>query len=187
MCGPSGQDEADKATAVAVLDAIDENFPVDKQPIEVYCEDNKLLRVTANGNVPLRTIWLPPCIPKQSKVYGLQIGTSHPHSVQIKETLRPGTTDGSGVPLRELTFSVLPEWKMPENKNGNAAVADAAVAEWKWSASVTLNPFWAVRRMTYEQLERERAKPLAAYVKFRPRFNCILKNIACSSTIIAAI
>ena len=157
MGGPSGQDDADKATAVAVLDAIDENFPVDKQPIEVYCEDNKLLRVTANGNVPLNTIWLPPCIPKQSKVHGLQMSASHPHSVQIKETLRPGTTDVSGVPLRELTFSVLPEWKMPENKNGNAAVADAAVAEWKWSAGVTLNPFWAVRRMTSAQLERERA------------------------------
>ena len=128
VCGPSGQDEADKATAVAVLDAIDENFPVEKQPIEVYCDDNKLYRVTAVGNVPLRTIWLPPCIPKQSKVHAVRIATSHPHSVQIKETMKPGTTDGSGVPVRECTFSVLPEWKMPENKNGNAAVA-----EWKLS------------------------------------------------------
>ena len=50
-----------------------------------------------------------------------------------------------------------------------------------------MRPFWAVRRMTYQQLERERAKPLPASVKVLPRFNCILKNIACSSTNVAAI
>ena len=43
-------------------------------------------------------------------------------------------------------YFVHPEWVMPELEHGADGV------EWKWASSVTMHPFWAIRRLSQDQL-----------------------------------
>ena len=62
-----GETDADKAAAVAVLEGLHQNFPVDQEPIEMWVRDG-VAYVIATGTVKPNEIMLPPSVLKQGKV-----------------------------------------------------------------------------------------------------------------------
>ena len=71
--------EADKASAVAALHNLHESFSVEDDQISIMNLGGKSSVVTTD-NVAEEIMWLPPCIPNQSKVYAR---SEHPHAVHI--------------------------------------------------------------------------------------------------------
>ena len=190
-----GDTEAYKSSAVAVLNSLHVNFAVDLEPIELWQHKGSNY-VTATCIAKPGDIMLPPCVPKQSKVLER---SEHPFAVEMTlRVVRPTETQvGDDTASRRSTFFLNPELKTPKHEEVNAAVAeakggddvtdDAAVAEAKggdeWTGGPlgdhTMHPFWAVRRMTQQQLAREIAN--AKEGTRRPRFNCRLEgqNMSC--------
>ena len=82
----------------------------------------------------------------------------------------------AGPILRERDFKLAPEFKVPTL--AKAAVADFQTerrrddGEWVWDDSTadTLHPFWAVRRLTQQQLQKERNEVKPG--EWSPRFTC---------------
>ncbi len=186
--------EADRSSAVAALQNLHENYDMKDVPIELLTAAGKICVVTTR-NVKKGIIMLPPCVPKQSKVFDR---TEHPHAVRFtaKVMRAAGSCEDASV-LRECDFYVLPEFKIPMKKQPttNTAVADAetsAVAaqqepQWIWGqgGAETMHPFWAVRRLTEKQLQQ--AKVDTPKDKMAPRFNCELlmrsMSVVCISSV----
>jgi len=81
-----GATEADQASAVAALQHLHAMFPVEDEYIDVMSMDGKVVYVCTDRDVEKHSICLPPCIPKQSKVYER---SEHPHAVKcVIKTLR---------------------------------------------------------------------------------------------------
>jgi hypothetical protein len=186
-----GAMEADKASAVAVLHALHERFDVASQSIEVlHNEKENRTFVVAACKVAANAIVLPPCVPKQSKVLDR---TDHPYAVKmimhVMRSTEASVKSQAGNILRVRTFFVLPEFKIPEKKQSNTAVAVQSTLdpEWIWSevGGETMHPFWAVRRLTEKQLARERSQVRLG--QLLPRFNCELRNFSLSSVSLAII
>ena len=193
--GSLGEADADKSAAIVVLHAIHERFHVVKQCIDVTFDKKNGCRVTAKGKVETESLALPPCIPKQSKVYSPHMAAGHPHAVYIKEKVMNSTANVAterkmpdGEAVRVATWVVHPEWKMPEGMRDTTAVADEPRShEWRWSEHVTLHPFWAVRRMTEQQLRQEIANRPEGDARLKPRFNCMLRQHVFTNTCIASV
>ena len=182
-----GAREADKATAVAVLQSVHEQFDTGSQPIELWRKGSQAIRVLAGSKVAKNGIWLPPCAPRSSKVYD---ATEHPHAVtitlKVNRSIAESLQEGSDKTLTERKLYVLPEFKMP------TAVADDQI-KWSWEGNESLHPFWCVRRVTEQQMARltlewqlastDDGAPRAP----KPRFNCTLEIAALSSTNIACV
>jgi hypothetical protein len=208
-----GKVDGDKAAAVAVLQAIHASFEASKQPIEVWQDNQSKIFVTASKPAKEREIILPPCVPKQSKVYEVSV---HPSAVPCTITWRKKNTADLTACVGGLqstaTYFVLPEFKGPKKKPGRrgcddtAAVAvnaeaailksvqeqvdgadkadsgsavdeDPAVAdEWAWGpeGQETMNPFWAVRRLTQKQMTQASTVHKSSEGRI-PRFNCTLE------------
>jgi len=185
QCNELGSEEADMAAAVAVLHTLHEKIDTETQSIEVWLLDGRAM-VTASGKVPAQSMLLPPCVPKSSKVHLI---TEHPYAISLVLKVMRSTEDsvqnGQGNIERQRNLFVLPEFKMPELKPPKPAVAEEAPSqpEWIWRDDVTLHPFWAVRRLTEQQL----AKHNANKGQKKARFNCVLQTQALSDTIIAAV
>jgi hypothetical protein len=164
-CASLGAMAADKDAAVAMLHGLHENFDVVSQKIDVLYEEKHPLVVTT-AKVSAMEIMLPPCVPKQSKVIET---TDHPYAVNLTERVIRGSEESlqlSQTPLlRERIFWLLPEFKFPKQ-------TDVERVLWAWNegGEDTMHPFWAVRRMTAQQMAR--AKVEVAAGKPPPRFNC---------------
>jgi hypothetical protein len=85
---------------------------------------------------------------------------------------------------RGRTFCLIPEFSVPRLKDSKAAaVADdttrsLAMNEWVWDVSKTetMHPFWGVKRLTSDQLEKEVSEQLKkGGTEPISRFNCELK------------
>ena len=174
--------EADKASAVAVLHGLHEGFDVTSQNIDIIYQ-NKQVKVVATVDVKQGLLWLPPCIPKQSRV----VETSEsPSSVTLEVTVLRSAVSAVNSPdgpiLRTSKFKLTPEIKIPTLVGPQHAVAGAVNENYsddgKWILNEgtpdTLPPFWAVRRLTQQQLDKERsaAKP----GEWLPRFTCKIVN-----------
>ena len=167
---------ADKDAAVAMLHGLHENFDVVSQKIDVLFEEKHQLVVTTT-NVSAMEIMLPPCVPKQSKVVET---TDHPYAVSLTERVIRGSEESIQLDqpplLRERVFFLLPEFKSPKRQDDKNHGWEWNLLnpgwEWNQGGEDTMHPFWAVRRMTAQQLAR--AKVEVATGKPAPRFNCEL-------------
>jgi hypothetical protein len=231
------------ASAVAALQGIHANLPVEAEKIDVMWSAN-LQTVITNSDVDARAIYLPPCVPKQSRVlerseqqnavkitvttmdkpYVLPDQTN-PETAVVPKVPKKGKSaavagekqTGSvgngkasssndspkGNVLRQKCFFLNPEFKAPKADDAadiateTAAVAggnaEAASAEpvvkkqrWKWSDACdeTMQPFWAVRRLTALQLKKEQDEIEAKCLveggtkQLLPRFNCTLEYVS---------
>ena len=182
---PQGRVEADQATALAVLHGLHDTYPVDEEPIDVWQTDTHKY-VAVSRDIEKGTLLLPPCIPKNMKVAVMSV---HPFAVKIVVN-QLAVTEGAALDVQQslpyATFFANPEWVSPDkassrsrkNKQETAAdEEDTAVAddiEWDWCRhdQITMHPYWAVRRMTEKQLEREMHIAKVAGKSPLPRFNC---------------
>ena len=160
-----GELEAERAVAITVLEGLRRTFDVASEPVDVWQGASHIF-VTAQRTAKPNDIMLPPCVPKQMKVFER---SEHPYAVQMKITSLPGAgtvankEDGSGAAAnRTTTFFLNPEFTKPREDeaavagttgSGSTAVADSCV--WGPPGQETMNPFWAVRRLTQKQLTRE--------------------------------
>jgi hypothetical protein len=75
---------------------------------------------------------------------------------------------------RSATFYVHPEYKLPSDNTPVSAVADGlapGASIWRWSGEESLHPFWAIQRMSADDMKKNNNKGDAKY-----RFNVSLKN-----------
>ena len=103
------------------------------------------------------TYWLNPEFTTPTPIQGTPISYTSPSHA--------ATPDSGSVPVAAVTVPV-----------AAVAVPDAAVAdEWTWTGrDETMNPFWAVRRMTKDAMEKAvKATPAGTTP---PRFNCALEK-----------
>ena len=179
--------DAEKATAVAALHNIHESWDILGQNIEIWSSANHHY-VATTAKVNARSIYLPPCIPKQSVLYKR---SDHPFAVEIVVKTMGATQEGHDGMQRATTLFAVPEFHPPRRKEttgdtaaveSTAAAESAAVAEntalaeqWHWgeAGAETMHPFWAVRRLTQNQLDvcNTKVKP----DQLRRRFNCELE------------
>ena len=127
--------EADKASAVAALHNLHESFSVEDEPIEIMNIGGKISVVTSD-KVAKEIIWLPPCIPKQSKVYERSedplavMITSHtsgqPPGREVESEKDP---QAQASHQRTNSFYVIPEMKFPTAKEPKAEVAESEQAQ----------------------------------------------------------
>ena len=144
-------------------------------------------------------IKLPPCIPKQSRIFKQ---SEHPYKVEITIAMSTSTTllpDDASDPsdMTTVSYFLHPELKLPtlseadttatdtaDSKGGDPGPActdggetdEAAVADaWEWAdkCDESIHPFWAVRRMTKKQLAEAVFKATTDQTTI-PRFNCQL-------------
>ena len=194
-----GAVEADKATAVAVLNNMHESFDPTITNVDVINQDGRKVCVVATENVPAESILLAPCIPRQSKV---QEKTEHPLAVRVGvktvRTTQDAIPNDAGKVRTERDFWLLPEFKAPSERTTAAAVAGSSAStptiEWLWGEGPpeTMHPFWAVRKLTQQQLDQEihekRAASAITGVPFKPpSFTCELETFEHSSVIIATV
>jgi hypothetical protein len=202
---------AQKAMAVVCLQSLHVNYPVDKEPIEVWKSSSTQGHyVLATREVKHNEIMLPPCVPKDYKVLENSV---HPYKVQIQVSLAPPCDPScqTSIPEKTVAYYLNPEFTAPKAKKAKAAVVekdakaadgvakgsdDVAVAneegptpvedEWEWGplGEETMHPFWVVRRLTQKQLVRENEKADAKSGRRALRFNCELtQHIMTNATI----
>ena len=182
-----GSAEADHAAAVAVLHGIHERYPVEEESVDIWQTDKSAF-VAATKKVGVHGIRLPLCIPRQSKL--VQTST-HPFATKVEVVVQASQTQDD--PLRIRRFFANPEWLAPTAKPktavagrtqpGAAAVADAGEVTWEYApiGQTTMHPFWAVRRLTEIQLDREIARAKTNEKLLLPRFNCAIEYHVFSS------
>ena len=187
--------EPDKASAVAALHLLLDNFNPAEAKVDVFDHDGKII-CTSAADAEKHSICIPPCIAKQAKIYEM---SEHPYAVKVvqkvmknvseKETeltegaAKQAANEAESNPTsvcRENTFYVQPEWKTVEY----AAVAgaqDGGAVTWQWNGKESMHPYWAVRRLTHKQIVIEQGNWKPQVGKLRPRFNCEMKLMSLSA------
>jgi hypothetical protein len=188
--------EGDKASAVAALEVLHDSFNEAEANVEIWNLDGKIFATTP-AVAEQHSIWLPPCIPKQSKVFE---ASEHPCAIKIlqkvmkttgekqEELSKEESSPDAGSVCRENTFYVLPEFKFPAQEKSAVAetTADEALT-WNWEGAETMHPFWAVRRLNEKQLQTEVQAWKPETGKPRPRFNCELRMKPLSAVVLGII
>ena len=129
--------------------------------------------VTASEDLDPGALALPPCVPKTAKAYKNSV---HPQRVAIVVTEKSAVAEATGkrkaAPQR-FTYYVHPEYKLPEeSKEEVADDASPEVVAWEWKGDETMHPFWAVARLSQEDLN----KANTATPQSRRKFNVTLEE-----------
>ena len=179
--------EADRAAAVAVLHGLHENFDVTTQAIDIIYtartdSSHSKPNVVALKTIEAGALWLPACVPKQSRV----VETSeNPNAVPLRVTVLRSAESAVNSPeghiVRFRDFKIQPEFKIPTKASAGSKPAVADEDGWIFDDGTpdTMHPFWAVRRLTSQQLEKERNETKPG--KWLPRFSCQLVDIELSN------
>ena len=184
--------EADRAAAVAVLHGLHQNFDVTTQDIDIIYTNRTQLshsrpKVVALKAIESESIWLPACSPKNSRVYE---ASENPNAVSLFVTVLRSAESAVNSPeghiLRSREFKIVPEFKVPARASSasNPAVADENGWIFDDGTPDSMHPFWAVRRLSKEQLEKERRETKLG--NWSPRFTCEVRYSELSSVCVYA-
>ena len=103
--------------------------------------------VQATAAHEAQSIELWPCAPKASKLLST---SAHPERVPVQVWVKGGPEAPS-----IKTFYLLPEFKPPADKTpAEVADHDVRLRTWKWDAQETMHLFWAVNRVTQQELHQ---------------------------------
>ena len=150
------------AAATLVLRSLHHKGNVHMQDIDVKLNlETKQKTVVAVAELKPDTLQLPPCTPC-GKVFTT---SNHPLRVAIGisqrvERQRPGKTsqeDPAESAIVKHTYYVHPEYKLPADATPDDAVASGVspgTRAWEWKGDETLHPFWAVQRLTADELSK---------------------------------
>ena len=159
------------AAATLVLRSLHHKGNVHMQDIDVKLNlETKQKTVVAVAELKPDTLQLPPCTPVAC---GRVITTSsHPLRVAIgisQRVERQGPTpakrlkrktsqeDPAESAIVKHTYYVHPEYKLPADATPDDAVASGVspgTRAWEWKGDETLHPFWAVQRLTADELSK---------------------------------
>ena len=85
---------------------------------------------------------------------------------------------------RSATYYVHPEYKVPSDKTPDSAVAEGlkpGVRVWQWSGDESLHPFWAIQRLSADELEKKNGTDI-----IRGRFNVTLTESSTTWSLLEA-
>ena len=159
------------AAATLVLRSLHHKGNVHMQDIDVKLNlETKQKTVVAVAELKPDTLQLPPCTPVAcGKVFTT---SSHPLRVAIgisQRVERQGPTpakrsnrktsqkDPAESAIVKHTYYVHPEYKLPADATPDDAVASGVspgTRAWEWKGDETLHPFWAVQRLTADELSK---------------------------------
>ena len=149
-----------------VLALVHETSPCGELPIDVVIDGKtKTRQVMVTSDIGTSKIELPPCIPKLMRFIKDCV---HPHRVEIVVELKGASKDTI---IATYKFHVVPEWVAPEEVTSadpavNVELASSGLRAWKWSGKETMHPFWAVRRLSADDLAKKATGC---------EFNCVLE------------
>ena len=164
----------DIAAIQLALRSIHHKGNVGTLPVTVKWESQSKRRwveVTADGNV--EDIVMMPCCPQSGKIHKT---STHPERVPIivSETSMgggEGDKDAAVAAVRETTYYIHPEYKMPMDETPQASSSSAGGSRaWRWSGEETMYPFWAVERLTTDDMKKKMIQEPGS------KFNCQLKD-----------
>ena len=147
------------AAATLVLRSLHHKGNVHMQDIDVKLNlETKQKTVVAVAELKPDTLQLPPCTPVAcGKVFTT---SSHPLRVAIgisQRVERRGPTPPGESAIVKHTYYVHPEYKLPADATPDDAVASGVspgTRAWEWKGDETLHPFWAVQRLTADELSK---------------------------------
>lgn len=178
----TGLKEADRAAADAALHNLHEHADYAEPGVDMVSWGDRT-SVVASRAVAKSEVNHPPCAPVQSKVHDK---TDHPFSVNINLTVMHTAQDAVGADnavARRTSFYILPEFNYPARQDPTNA---GTPQEWACSETgvETMQPFWAVRRLTRKQLECEQDKTKIGGLRLQ--LNCELTvqpvSVVCVAT-----
>jgi hypothetical protein len=163
-----------------VLRSLHYNGKVCANPIEVTLDlDTKQRAVRASDVVEAGDLELPPCVPVSGRPHAT---STHPQRVPItvtnkelvarRVTAKQDAVAGTVMVERSTTYYLHPEYK-GHPKTSESAVADGVGPQariWLWSGDESLHPFWAVQRLSADDLKKNE-KDNTTY-----QFNACLKE-----------
>ncbi len=170
------------AAVTMVLRSLHHNGKVADQDVEVTLDmDSKQRTAKASADLEAGSLELPPCVPASGRVHAT---STHPQRVAVtvtnkdvvaKKVLGKQSAGAAhALASRSATFYVHPEYKVPIDKTPVSAVADGLSPQtrvWEWSGDESLHPFWAIQRLTKDELRKKNDKD-----KTKHRFNVSLKE-----------
>ena len=147
-----GEDVAACDAVVSVLFNIHRHPQSRNAHVQVlYDENKKMKRVVATQDIAPGSLILVPCVPRTNKVSSK---SDHPFRVQVIATLKQTEAEEGTV------LYINPEWRQPETKEATAfQELNGLEVDWEWKGNETMNPFWAVRRLTHMQMAQEHKTP----------------------------
>ena len=177
-----GSQGADVAAVMLVLRSLHYNGKVCANPIEVTLDlDTKQRAVRASDVVEAGDLELPPCVPVSGRPHAT---STHPQRVPItvtnkelvarRVTAKQDAVAGTAMVERSTTYYLHPEYKVPSDETSESAVADGVGPQariWRWSGDESLHPFWAVQRLSADDLKNKNEKDNTTY-----QFNACLKE-----------
>ena len=165
-------DAAAVAAVTVVLASLHRSWKLDEQRVAISMDmDSKQITAQARGDLEPGSLELPPCAPVAHKILAT---SSHPQRVPIRVTSRVHVERGCArrqhtktpeqpdddIIADTRTFYIHPEYKLPEDATPGDAVAsgaDASTHAWQWKGDESLHPFWAIPRLSADDLRKENA------------------------------
>ena len=119
--------------------------PVDVFYLPNSSRETKVVRLTQP--VVTGEVLLLPCMPKSLRLTKESLS---PFRIPIEVQVR-NMPSGQ---LQSFLFDLLPEWQGPKNTTPSDAVDETSQQVWTWEGKETMNPFWAVRRISRQELQK---------------------------------
>ena len=160
-----GLDAAYQAAITMVLRAHHVSGAEQKQDVELCVDAERKRWVRAEKAFELKSLRLYPCAPKGLR---LLAHSDHPHraTFEVREA-----AEGGGGNLETRQFYLNPELRLPEAKKSASAVAEGASAvadalEWAWTGEESLYPYWAVTRLSGDEMRKMQAEQETLTARF---------------------
>ena len=160
-----GLDAAYQAAITMVLRAHHVSGAEQKQDVELCVDAERKRWVRAEKAFELNSLRLYPCAPKGLR---LLAHSDHPHraTFEVREAV-----EGGGINLDIRQFYLNPELRLPEAKKSASAVAEGASAvadalEWAWTGEESLYPYWAVTRLSGDEMRKMQAEQETLTARF---------------------
>ena len=86
------------------------------------------------------------------------------------------------------TYFLTPEWRSPEASTDPVLeVKGPGTRQWKWVGRETVHPFWAVQRMTVDQLmdHNKKAASAAEHLRFNMGLEDQQQKVVCAPDVVA--
>ncbi len=118
--------------------------------------EKRTVKATAANDEKCIELW--PCVPKASKVHA---ASTHPERVAVQVWVK-GDPNGA----TPTTFYLHPEFKPPADKTpADVADHDVRLRAWKWDAQETMHVFWAVNRVTEQEIQQRNSRNESAVAR----------------------
>ena len=152
------------AAITVALRTLHANPRLRQMPVDVlFNKASNTKSVVATSRIEPNALELPPCV-RSGKIYSSSV---HPYRVPVvvkrvaaahRIHTKKSVGDCGGDNEQMVTYYVHPDFKLPGGFDAEslADTGDTAAA-WKWTGDESMHPFWAVQRLTQQELQRKAA------------------------------